>query len=137
MARQDTTTVAILGADTLAEDILAKLLRDEGYSTRVLEAYPTGLVTELMDGVDVLLLIPDLNPSVRECFLETMRSTPGTAPIPLIPLSPTLKEALLDELAVEVSWRQQLQRLVHGIEVALGRRTAAGPLETSTEAEAV
>ena len=121
MTHQQPTTVAILGADTLAEDILAKLLRDEGYATRVLEAHPTGLVTELLDGVDVLLLTPDLNPSVRECFLEAMRSIPETASIPLLPLSPTFKEALLDELAVDVSWRQELDRLVRDIEVALGR----------------
>jgi hypothetical protein len=110
-----------VGADTLAEDILAKLLRDEGYATRVLEAHPTGLVTELLDGVDVLLLTPGLDPSVRECFVGAMRSTPETASIPFLSLSPTLKEALLDELAVEVSWRQELDRLVHQIEAALGR----------------
>ena len=39
------TTIAILGADTLAEDILAKLLREAGYETRLLEAHPTCLVT--------------------------------------------------------------------------------------------
>ena len=40
-AQEQQTTIAILGADTLAEDILAQqLLWDEGYATRILEAYP-------------------------------------------------------------------------------------------------
>ena len=36
-----TTTVAILGTDTLSEDILARLLGREGYTTRIVEASPT------------------------------------------------------------------------------------------------
>ena len=115
------TTIAILGADTLAEDILAKLLREEGYSTRLLEAHPTGLVDQWLDGADVLLLTPGLDDDVRRSFLEATRSIPETASVPLIPLPAAFEEALLDELAVEVSWRQQLDRLVRQIEVALGR----------------
>jgi hypothetical protein len=127
-----TTTVAILGADTLAEDILAKLLREAGYSTRLLEAHPAGLVTELLDGADVLLLTPSLDDDVRRSFLEVKRSTPETASVPLIPLPAAFEEALLDELAVEVSWRQQLDRLVRQIEAALGR--AVGSVLPPTEA---
>ncbi|HZF58592.1 MAG TPA: hypothetical protein VEZ19_08965 [Rubrobacter sp.] len=116
-----TTTVAILGADTLAEDILAKLLREAGYSTRLLEAHPAGLVDQWLDGADVLLLTPGLDDDVRRSFLEATRSIPETASVPLILLPAALEEALLDELAVEVSWRQELDRLVREIEVALGR----------------
>jgi hypothetical protein len=129
------TTIAILGADTLAEDILAKLLREEGYSTRLLEAHPAGLVTELLDGADVLLLTPGLDDDVRRSFLEAKRSIPETASVPLIPLPAAFEEALLDELAVEVSWRQQLDRLVRQIEAALGRWV--GCVLPPTEAEAV
>ena len=39
-SQEQQTTIAILGADTLAEDILAQLLWDEGYEPRILEAYP-------------------------------------------------------------------------------------------------
>ena len=129
------TTIAILGADTLAEDILAKLLRDEGYETRLLEAHPTGLVTELLDGADVLLLTPGLDDDVRRSFLEATRSIPEPASVPLIPLPAAFEEALLDELAVEVTWRQQLDRLVRQIEAALGR--GVGCVLPPTEAEAV
>ncbi len=56
-------TIAILGADALAEDILAKLLEEhEGYDVRLLDAsYPTGLIDELLDGVDMVLFTPALD----------------------------------------------------------------------------
>ena len=129
------TTIAILGADTLAEDILAKLLREAGYSTRLLEAHPAGTIDQWLDGADVLLLTPGLNDDVRRSFLEASRSIPEPASVPLIPLPAAFEEALLDELAVEVSWRQQLDRLVRQIEAALGR--AVGSVLPPTEAEAV
>lgn len=99
-----TTVVAILGPDTLVEDILARLLREKGCDARLLEAYPTGVVDELLDGVDLLLLAPGLKDGVREAFLEAMRSTPKTAAIPVLSLSSTLKQALLDELSASLSW---------------------------------
>jgi hypothetical protein len=37
-----TTALAILGADALAEDILARLREGEGYATRVLKTFPMG-----------------------------------------------------------------------------------------------
>jgi hypothetical protein len=58
-----------------------------------------------------------------------MRSTPETSSIPFLSLSPTFEEALLDELAVEVSWRYQLQQLVRDIEAALGGGCPAGSAE--------
>jgi hypothetical protein len=88
-----TTTVAILGSDTLAEDILARLLQKEGYNTRLLGASPAGVVDELLEGVDVLLLAPGLNPEVRRAFLEAMRGNPDTAAMPVLPLSSALKLA--------------------------------------------
>jgi hypothetical protein len=123
--RSSTTTVAILGADTLAEDILVRLLQEEGYDARLLDAYPTGGVNELLDGVDLLLLAPGLNPDVRRAFLGAMRSTPETATIPILPLSPTLKQALLDELAASTSWLRLFEELVGQIGVAL-QGAAAG-----------
>ena len=56
-----TTVVAILGASTLVEDILAQCLEREGYSTRHIEAHPTGHMHELLEGVDLLLLAPGLD----------------------------------------------------------------------------
>ena len=120
-----TTTVAILGPDTLAEDILVRLLEREGYAVRSLGAYPSGVVDELLEGVDLLLLAPGINADVRRAFLETMRSAPGTAAIPILPLSPSLKLALLDELAVSAPWRSLFEELVGQIGAALERAAAS------------
>jgi ABC-type antimicrobial peptide transport system permease subunit len=127
---QPTTVVAILGADTLGEDILARLLREEGYATRLIVApHPTGLVDELLEGVDVVLLSPGLKDSVREAFLEAMRSTPNTAVMPVLTLPAALKLALLDELSASASWRSLFEELVGQIGAALARAaTSAGAL---------
>jgi hypothetical protein len=45
-----TTTIAILGADTVVGRALYVLLEGYGYQTTLLDAYPTGVVDELLDG---------------------------------------------------------------------------------------
>jgi hypothetical protein len=128
-----TPTVAILGPNTLVEDILARLLRREGYSTRHLDSsYPTGPTDTLLDGVDILLLAPGLKDGVCEGFLEAMRRTPQTADIPVLSLSSALKQALLDELSANLCWRILLKELVQELEDAL-----PGGAVASTEALAV
>ena len=124
---QPTTTVALLGTDALAEDILARLLEHEGYFVRHLEAHPTGHTDALHEGVDVLLLAPVLNTEVREGFLVAMRSTQETAAIPVLPLSSALKGALLDELSASASWRSLFEDLVGQIGAALERATTSAP----------
>jgi hypothetical protein len=119
------TTVAILGTDALAEDILAQLLEREGYAVKILGAYPTGIVDELLDGVDLLLLALGLDSDVRRAFLETMRSAPGTAATPVLPLSPALKQALLDELSATAPWRSLFEELIVQIGAALDRAAAS------------
>ena len=125
MNRHQPTTIAILGGDTLVEDILARLLQDAGYVTRVLEAHPAGLADGLLDGVDVLLLAPGLDAEMSGAFLGAMRSTPKTAAIPVLSLPAALKQALLDELGASASWRSLLEELVGQIAAAL-ERAAAG-----------
>ena len=129
------TLVAILGPDTLAEDILARLLEREGYAVRSLGAYPSGVVDELLEGVDLLLLAPGLDADVRRAFLETMRSTPETAAIPVLPLSPAVKQVLLDELSASAPWRSLLEELVGQIGAAFER--AARSVESLGESEVV
>jgi DNA-binding response OmpR family regulator len=123
--RSAPTTVAILGTDALAEDILARLLEREGYSTRHLEAYPTDPMDERLDGVDVVLVVPGLKDRAREAFLEAVRSTQETAAIPMLTLPATLKLALLDELSAGASWRPLFEELVGQIGAVL-QRAAAG-----------
>jgi hypothetical protein len=121
---QPTTSVAILGTDALAEDILARLLESEGYHVRHLEAYPTDPMDERLEGVDVLLLVPGLKDGAREAFLEAVRCTQETAAIPVLTLPATLKLALLDELSAGISWRSLFEELVGQIGAALARAGA-------------
>jgi hypothetical protein len=124
---QQPTTVALLGANTLVDQILARLLEQEGYNTKLLEAYPTGPIDELLDGVDVLLLSPELDADLRGAFLDAMRSTPEAAHkrVPVLSLSVPLRMALLDELSVNVSWQSLFRGLVQEIEDALRRAEAS------------
>ena len=123
--QQRPTTIAILGTGTLSEEILARLLRDEGYEARLLpEAKPTGLTDGWLGGADVLLLAPDRKRNELPFSLGATTSTPDTPSIPLLPLPPTLKLALLDEPAVSVPWREQFEGLVRQIEDTLGRPPA-------------
>jgi len=41
---------------------------------KTLEAYPTGVMDELLEGVGILLLTPSLSPYVPGAFLGAMRS---------------------------------------------------------------
>ncbi len=120
-----TTTVAILGTDALAEDILARLLEREGYATRHLQAYPTNPMDERLDGVDVLLVVPGLKDGAREAFLEALRSTQESAAIPVLTLPATLKLALLDELSAGASWRTLFEELTSQIGATLQRAAAS------------
>ena len=128
MTRQvstSTTTVAILGTDSLAEDILARLLRHEGYLTRIIDAYPTGIVDELLEGVDVLLLAPGLDSGLRRALVEAMKTNPKTAHIHTLSFSDALKQALVDELAVAASWQSLFEELTGEIGSALERAAAS------------
>jgi hypothetical protein len=119
------TTIAIVGTDALAEDILARLLQREGYDVRHLEAYPADLMDDLLDGVDILLLAPGLDAEVRETFLEAMSSAPKTAAIPVLTLTSALKLALLDELSASAPWRSLFEELMGQIGAALTRAAAS------------
>ena len=119
------TTIAILGTDALAEDILARLLEREGYHVRHLEAHPTGHMDGLLDGVDVVLLAPGVKDGAREAFLEAVSTNPKTSAIPVLPLSSALKLALLDELSAGASWGGLFEELVHDIKAGLARAAAS------------
>ena len=136
--RERPTTTAILGPHTLAEDILGRLLELEGYDVRHLEAQPSGLMDELLDGVDILLLAPGLDAELREGFLEAIRSTQETAAIPVLTFSSAFKMALLDELSASAPWPSLFEELVGQIGSALkGAAASAKPPATAPQAEAL
>jgi hypothetical protein len=68
VTRQSPTTIAILGGNPVVGGVLSPLLGGFGYSIRVLETYPSGVVDDLLDGVDALLRAPGLDDGMREAF---------------------------------------------------------------------
>ena len=114
---------------------LQSAIEEEGYSTRSLEADPTGLIDELLDGVDALLLSPYLDADVRRAFLGAMRNISKAQRIPVLSLSVSLKAALLDELAVSVFLAEPLKELVQEIEAALRRAEAGNGKDTGSGAD--
>lgn len=80
---------------------------------------------ELLDGVSVLLVVPGIKDGVGRDFLETLRSTPKTTAIPVLPLSSALKMALLDELSVSACRHTLFRELVEQIGAALARAAAS------------
>jgi hypothetical protein len=116
-------TIAILGADTVVGRALCALLEGSGYQTRPLDAYPTGIVDELLDGAHLLLLVPRLDEDVREAFVGAMgKSTPQKAEMPVIALSTTTatEENLPEkEGVIRVPWPCETKVFVKRIEAAL------------------
>jgi hypothetical protein len=130
---QPTTTIAILGCDTVVGRSLSVLLEGSGYQTTLLEAYPTGVVDELLDGADLLLLTPRVDQGVREAFLGAMgKRTPQKAEMPVIALHTALEEELPEkEGVISVPWPCETRVLVDHIEVALLEAQAASSAPTT------
>ena len=114
-------TIAILGADTVVGRALCALLEGSGYQTNPLDAYPTGIVDELLEDAHLLLLAPRLDEGVREAFLGAMgKSTPQKAEMPVIALSTIVEEGLPEkEGVISVPWPCETKFLVERIEAAL------------------
>jgi hypothetical protein len=111
-------TIAILGADTVVGRALCTLLESSGYRTLPIEAHPTGVVDELLDGADLLLLTPRLDEVVRQAFVGAMgKSTPQRADMPVIVLSTAVEENLPEkERVISVPWPCETNVFVERIE---------------------
>jgi hypothetical protein len=114
-------TIAILGCDTVVGRSLSVLLEGSGYKTTLLEAYPTGVVDELLEGAHLLILTPRVDKGVREAFVGAMgKSTPQKADMPVIALHTDLEEEPPErEGVVRVPWPCETKDLVERIEAAL------------------
>ena len=108
-------------------------LRAPVTSTTPLDAYPTGVVDELLDGADLLLLAPRLDEGVREAFLGAMgKSAPQRADMPVIALTTALEEDLPEkEGVISVPWPCETKVLVQRIEAALLDVPAASAASTT------
>jgi hypothetical protein len=97
VTRQSPTTIAILGDHPVAENALALLLEGSEYHTIDLQESPPGppgLADGLLEGVDVLLLAPNLSTGARDTLLSGVRGNPNTAAMPVLMLSTGLGDAL-------------------------------------------
>ncbi len=92
-----------------------------GYAPTPIDAYPTGVVDELLEGADLLLLAPRQDEGVRQAFLGAMgKSTPQVGDMPVIALSTSLEEDLPQkEGIISVPWPCETRVLVERIEAAL------------------
>jgi hypothetical protein len=129
---QHTTTIAILGSETVVGRTLSLLLEGSGYQTTLLDSYPTGVVDELLDDADLLLLTPRVDEGVREAFVGAMgKSVPQTADMPVIALSTAVEEDLPEkEGVIIVPWPSETKVLIERIEEAL-RDAPASTISTT------
>jgi nucleoside-diphosphate-sugar epimerase len=118
---QPGTTIAVLGADTVVGSALCALLGDHGYRINPLDAHPTGVADELLEGADLLLLAPRLDKCASETFLGAMgKGAPQRADVPVIALSTAVEEGLPEkEGVIRVPWPRETKALVERIEAAL------------------
>jgi len=108
------------------------LLEGSGYRTRLLDGYLTGVVDELLDGADLLLLTPRVDKGVREAFVGAMgKSTPQKVDMPVIVLTTTVEEDLPEERVQSVPWPCETKVLVERIEATLLDVPAASTSPTS------
>ena len=118
---QPTTTIAILGSDTVVGRSLCVLLEGSGYKSTLLDAYPTGVVGELLEGAHLLILTPRVDEGVRQAFLGAMgKKTPQKAQMPVIALHTAPEEDVPEkEGVIGVPWPTETKVLVERIEAAL------------------
>ena len=133
---QPTTTIAILGCDTVVGRTLSFLLEGHGYQTSLLDSYPTGVVDELLEGAHLLLLTPRVDEGVRVAFVGAMgKSTPQRASMPVIVLCTATEEDLPEKEGVKsVPWPTETKVLVDHIEAALLDLPAASTTSTTQQA---
>ena len=132
-----TTTVAILGADTVVGRALCLLLEGSGYGTTPIDAYTIGVADELLEGADLLLLAPRLDEGVSEAFLGAMgKRTPQRADMPVIALTTAVEESPQDEGVQSVPWPCETRILVERIEGALLDAPAASTTSNNSTTQA-
>jgi hypothetical protein len=119
------TTIAILGTDSAVGWAILLLLQEECYEIRMAEAPRAGLPDDLMEGVDLLLIPPDLIHRRCKESLAALRGERERIGVPVLSLT-TVKEGLLHEEEVRVvPWPINIEELAREIESVL-KTTYAG-----------
>jgi hypothetical protein len=111
--------VVILVGDSVVGRTLGQLLEGVGYEVRLLGEPEAFGLQGLLEGVNVLLLMPDLGKERCEDFLITIGNAPETARIPILALSAVGEETppATEKLCV-VAWPCELEELARRIEAA-------------------
>ena len=107
---------------------LEVLLQGLSFHTRLISEYGAGEPEEVLGGVQLLLATPTVSTEARARFLDSMRSAPGTANMPVLTLSTAPKKEPTDQSGV-VLWPCRLEDLRMEIEAAL---LTAGDAKEST-----
>lgn len=111
-------TIALLGANIVVGHALLLLLRGAGYDVRILDA-PTGMPKELLEVADLLLISPGLTNGRREESLTALGGTRERIGVPVLELSPVIKEGLIDDEVRAMQWPINIDGLIREIEGAL------------------
>jgi hypothetical protein len=114
--KKEKPTIAILGTDTAVGWARLLLLREEGYEIRMVEAAWEGPPDDLMEGVNLLLIPPDLAHRRCEESLAALRGKREGIGVPVLSFT-AVKEGLLHEEEVRViPWPTKIDELAREIE---------------------
>ena len=119
-------TVAILGGDSVVGRALEALLQGLGYDTLLVEESGAGKPEELLRGIQLLLVAPTADIESRERFLANIKSTCGTAAIPVLTLTTVSTKDLANQPGL-VLWPCRMEDLRTEIEAALLTAAAEEP----------
>jgi hypothetical protein len=96
LTRESSTTIAILGGNTVAGLAMSFLLGDVGYETIILKAPPTG-AEELLRDVNLLLVAPGLREEQRKASLAILRGTEEGLRVPVFAFSSAVEASVFAE----------------------------------------
>jgi len=120
---KENTTIAIVGTDTMVGWAILLLLQGEagrGLRDQDGGSPPPSSLEDLMEGVDLLLIPPDLVHSRCEESLAALRGKRQRIGVPVLSLSSAVKEGLLHEEEVRiVPWPITIGELAREIEGVL------------------
>lgn len=133
MQDQPSTTIAILGGNTVVGGAISLLLGGLGYETRTLEAPPKGPVADLLGDIDLLLVAPGLDDGRRGESLALLKSAPNGPPVPVLVLT-SATDGSSAEGGARAPWPVGIERLAREIEAVLdaARTEARSPCRDAT-----
>lgn len=121
----NSTTIGIVGGDTLVGHALELMLLSAGYGARFLESTSTNGEEDFFDGVSLILIAPRANDVERRALLSRLHnggSMPSKLQVPVVELVATADGARVEGeglVARHVLWPCRVKDLTREIEGAL------------------